>query len=508
MRILLWHGWLLEGTGSNVYAAKVADAWRRQGHEVLLMSQQGHPERFGFVDSWGTVRPGGPPRLTDTGVEPGPGRVVLIRPEIGSLLPVFVLDHYEGFQVKRFVDLDEGELARYLNRNEESLREVIRWRVVDAAIAGHVVPGPVVVGRALDGQAYVAKVHGSDLEYAVRLQERYASLAREGLDGARVVVGASRDVLARTVEVAPGIRDRTRVVPPGVDVGRWRPRGRAEALQDAADRMDRDPDLARGRPGPVYWAVRLALEAREPGSLDTLSRGYDQSVPDQAAPYRLRALAGTEGSLVGYLGKLIPEKGVERYLEALALLGPDVRGLVVGFGLAREWLTALLVALHDGDVDAHAWLAEHSPLRLELSPEEVREARGLADRVTFTGRLDHRYAPEAVAAMDVLVVPSTLAEAFGMVAAEGAAAGALPLVAAHSSLAEVAEALERAAGAPGRFSFQPGTGATHRLAGSLSGLLALPEDQRTALREAVRSHVAREWTWERTADRLLDAASG
>lgn len=508
MRILLWHGWLLEGTGSNVYAAKVADAWRRQGHEVLLMSQQGHPERFGFVDAWGTVPPGGPPSLTDTGVEPGPGRVLLIRPDIGSLLPVFVLDHYEGFQVKRFVDLDDGELARYLDRNEESLRAMIRWRAVDAAIAGHVVPGPVVARRALDGQAYVAKVHGSDLEYAVRIQERYASLAREGLEGARAVVGASRDVLARTVEVAPAVGDRTRVVPPGVDVERWRPRGRAEALEDAAARLRGDPEVLRGRPAEVDRSVAAVVKSRDAAALESLARSYDQSVPDPDAPERLRALAGKGGPVIGYLGKLIPEKGVERCLEALALLGSDARGLVVGFGLGREWLTALLMALHDGDADAHAWLAEHSPLRLELTSQEVREARGLGDRVTFTGRLDHRYAPEAVAAMDVLVVPSTLEEAFGMVAAEGAAAGALPLVAAHSSLAEVAEALEGAAGAPGRFSFQPGRGATHRLAESLRGLLALPEDQRTAQREAVRSHVAREWTWERTADRLLDAASG
>jgi glycosyltransferase involved in cell wall biosynthesis len=508
MRILLWHGWLLEGTGSNVYTAKVAEVWRRQGHEVLLMCQQADPDRFGFVDAWGTVGPGREPELTATGVQQGPGKVLLIRPEIGLVLPVFVLDHYEGFEVKRFVDLEDAELARYLDRNEASLRAVIGWRAVEAAIAGHVVPGPVVARRALGEHAYVAKVHGSDLEYAVRLQARYASLAGEGLDGARAVVGASRDVLARTVEVAPSVRNRTRVVPPGVDVERWRPRGRAEALEDASARLRHDPEVARGRSAGVDRSVAAALHSRDSAALESLARTYDQSVPDPGASDRLRALSGTEGPLVGYLGKLIPEKGVERYLEALALFGPDVRGLVVGFGLGREWLTALLVALNDGDVDAHAWLAEHSPLRLELAPQEVRGARGLAERVTFTGRLDHRYAPEAVAAMDVLVVPSTLEEAFGMVAAEGAAAGALPLVAAHSSLAEVAEALEGATGAPGHFSFEPGSGATHRLAESLRRLLALPEDQRSGLREAVRSHVAQEWTWERTADRLLDAASG
>jgi glycosyltransferase involved in cell wall biosynthesis len=146
-------------------------------------------------------------------------------------------------------------------------------------------------------------------------------------------------------------------------------------------------------------------------------------------------------------------------------------------------------------------------MQLELSPEEVRGAAGIAERITFTGRLDHRYAPEAVAGMDALIVPSTLDEAFGMVAAEGAAAGALPVVARHSSLAEVAEALERAIGRPEGLSFEPGPGATRRLADRLGSLLAEPPADRAALASMAGAHVAREWTWERTADRLLAAAA-
>jgi glycosyltransferase involved in cell wall biosynthesis len=108
--------------------------------------------------------------------------------------------------------------------------------------------------------------------------------------------------------------------------------------------------------------------------------------------------------------------------------------------------------------------------------------------------------------MDVLVVPSTLDEAFGMVAAEGAAAGALPVVARHSSLAEVAEALEGSIGLPGALSFEPGDGATRRLAERVRSLLAEPQAERAVLADAARAHVAGEWTWDRTAERLLAVA--
>jgi glycosyltransferase involved in cell wall biosynthesis len=508
VRILVWHGWLLEGTGSNVYTAKVAEVWRRQGHEVVLLCQQPRPERLGFVDVRGVVRQEGVSELAETGAGPAPGRVILLRPDIGTLLPVFVEDEYEGFEVKRFVDLTDRELGAYLDVNVRALQAASSWRPPDGAVAGHLIPGPVMARRALGDGSFVAKVHGSDLEYAVRLQERYATLAREGVEGARAVVGASRDVLRRTVDVAPAIRGRTRVIEPGVDVDRWRPRDRVEALEDAARRLDADPDTSRGRPASMDRSAAAALAGGDIEALDALARTYDQSVPDPDAADRLRSLTAAAGPVVGYLGKLIPEKGVERMLEAAALLGPEVRVVVVGFGLGRELLAALVAALDAGDAGGYARLREGSRLELELEPDEVRGARGFADRVVFTGRLDHRYAPEVVAALDVLVVPSTLEEAFGMVAAEGAAAGALPLVARHSSLAEVAEALEAAVGHPGALSFEPGPGATRRLAAALEELLAVPAEERRGLALAARGHVGAEWSWERTAERLLEAAGG
>ena len=93
-----------------------------------------------------------------------------------------------------------------------------------------------------------------------------------------------------------------------------------------------------------------------------------------------------------------------------------------------------------------------------------------------------------------------------MVAAEGAASGALPMVARHSGLAEVAGALETDVGRPGLFSFEPGEGAVRRLIEGVDRLLSLPHGERDELRRGVSSFVATHWTWERTAARLLAAA--
>jgi glycosyltransferase involved in cell wall biosynthesis len=252
--------------------------------------------------------------------------------------------------------------------------------------------------------------------------------------------------------------------------------------------------------------VERALVARDAGALDTLAETYDQAVPEPDAAQRLRRLAGTSGPIVGYLGKLIPQKGVELMLQGHRGTRHPAHGLVVGFGSYREWLAALTIALERGDTAGLDWLREVREIPIEVGLGPTPEA-GERD-VTFTGRLDHRYAPQALAAMDVMVTPSILPEAFGMVAAEGAAAGALPLVARHSGLGEVGAALETAIERPGLLTFEPGPGAVARLVKGLDRVLELPPHERAELRRAVSAFVGREWTWERTAEGLLAAASG
>jgi len=507
MRLTLWHGWGLEGSGSNVSSARLAEALRAAGHDVVLLCQA-EASALPFVDGVGTVSDDGVSVIEPTGAAPAAGRLTVLRPLMGSLLPVFVLDEYEGFEVKRFVDLTDDELAGYLRRNADALRAAVEWHGSDVVVAGHAVPGPSVALLALGPGRYLAKVHGSDLEYAVRKQPRLRELAREGLEGATAVTGPTEDALRRTVELFPAVRDRVVVVSPGVDPERFRPVSRAEGLRTAIERLDADPRTVHGRPSAVDRDVARAVEARDASELDRIAEGYDHDAPDPDAAHRLGALSSGDKPLVGYLGKLIPQKGVEVLLQSLAGLGePRTHGLVIGFGSFREWLAALMVALDRGDAGAFDWLREVSPMQLELSDEAVRAAAGFVSRVTFTGRFDHSVAPEALATLEVLVVPSTLPEAFGMVAAEGAAAGALPLVARHSGLAEVAAALETAVERPGWFSYEPGPGAVERLTEGIERLLAIPPAEREKLKLAVSDFARSKWTWKGAAQALLEAAS-
>ena len=96
---------------------------------------------------------------------------------------------------------------------------------------------------------------------------------------------------------------------------------------------------------------------------------------------------------MGYLGKLIPQKGVDLLLQAHRMAEHPAHALVVGFGSHREWLAALAMALERGD--AEGLMAPRGPRHPDRG--EARPRLGTPDReVTFTGRLDHRYAPDAL----------------------------------------------------------------------------------------------------------------
>ena len=102
----------------------------------------------------------------------------------------------------------------------------------EVALANHLVMGPVILARALAGEVpYAVKIHGSALEYTVKPQpERFLGLAREGVAGAPRGPGGLPSHGRKPVEGAWRVSacvERTRLGPPGVDVERFAPRGRA-----------------------------------------------------------------------------------------------------------------------------------------------------------------------------------------------------------------------------------------------------------------------------------------
>jgi glycosyltransferase involved in cell wall biosynthesis len=521
---MIFHGYLLGGTGSNIYNSRLAEALVALGHDVHLLSQDRHPERQRFVDAVGDWDQGElrirecNHAATGPSAEARRGRCTVYRPDIGGLLPVYVADRYEGIQARTFAQCSEEEVAFYIEANVAAVRELYDRVRPQVALANHLVMGPVILARALAGRIpYAVKVHGSALEYTVKPDpERFLGLAREGIAGARAVLVGSRHTAVSLWDAIDdrSLARRTRLGPPGVEVARFAPREPAAAAA-----------------GVRALVVRLRTDAADPQEArDTSAFARD----GLAAGAALERLQPDHDVLVGFVGKLIVSKGVDLLIAAWPLVlarVPRARLVVVGFGAYRHGLERLCGALAAGDLDAAREVAlagraleteslppaplGHLLAFLDSLSGQEREryltaARALGERVVLTGRLEHDELAELLPACEALVVPSTFPEAFGMVAAEAAACGALPISACHSGLAEVSDVLAAAvpAAASGWLSFPVDDGSVRALAERLVGWLSAEPALRTQTREGLVAAVREHWSWERVADGVIAAARG
>jgi glycosyltransferase involved in cell wall biosynthesis len=459
MRFLIFHGYMLRGTGSNIYNANLSRALAKLGHEVHLLCQD-----------------------RETKIE----GVEIHNPDIHGLLPVYVKDPYEGFEVKAFPELSEDELDRYIEANVAAVREVAEHAGgIDAALANHLVMGPAILARA--GVApFAAKIHGSALEYTVKPNPRFLPYAREGMEAACGVLVGSRhtaESLWAALSDVPGLEEKTRLGPPGVDTEAFRPRG---------------PSRPRGG---------LRAGAAPPFS----------APPSPRHPRR-----------VVFVGKLIVSKGVDLLLAAWPLVKaehPDAILEVAGFGEYEEGLRRLQSALERGDIGDAREVAlagwgieggEERPLPIlsaflaEPPAGYVDAAKAAAGSVEFIGRLEHDEVAELLPDAEALVMPSTFPEAFGMVAAEAAACGVLPVSAGHSGMLEVSKQLMAALPSEvGRLtSFPVKEGAVEAIAERLNGWLGLSEEERAVAREALVETARRLWSWEGVARGVIAASRG
>ena len=415
MRILFWHGYLLGGTGSNVYTRALAREWSRAGHDVTVVCQERHPERYDV------------------------GAAQIVVPELpGRLLPVFVLDRYEGLEARLLQDFTPEERERYVEANAAALRAL---QPADLVFANHVLLGGPVAAAA--GARFAVKAHGSELEYSMRGRPELERWGAESLAPADAIFVGSAHIRA-VLEDVVGHVERVHEVPPGVDVEEFRPEARAEALAGLLEEAHHDP------PNPD---------------------NADERHPDEGNAGRFAAFFARDEPTAVYFGKLIENKGVHVLLEALR--GLDARAVIVGFGEYR------------------------SELEAQAPPGTL-----------FTGPLEHRHLVHLLPLCDVAVVPSIFPEAFGMVAAEAAAAGVPPLVAEHSGLAEVAAGIAREYPPEWRHLAACAPGDADELRDRMAQLLALPPEERRALGLAARRAVERNWSWARVAERLLEPFAG
>lgn len=466
--ICLLHGYLLEGSGSNLWTRSIVESLCRQGHNVHLMAQENHPERYPFITEARRYVGDAPPETIYRAHAAHDGCCVLHKPYLGDTLPVYVWDKYDEFpRVVPMVELGDDEIEDYLDRNVRALRRIVAENGITAIHANHAVLMSVVAQRvsAETGVPFAVMPHGSALEFAVRRDERFLRLATGAFTAARRVFVIGDEMRQRVhgiLGAVPELDSKMSELHLGVDTGQFEPVDRAERPRNVAALKDALAGLPRGRTpeqeAAMIGALRPDLDVDELHELfGGTQRGYEAKAPDADLEERLDAVDWAREPTLLFVGRLISTKGIQSVVAALPMIlerRPDLRLIVVGHGPLREVLEALLWSLREGErglvdrIVAHGRVLEGSPegesegeelTQVALYLEQLRERGELdayyaaarkhlrPDTVLFTGYLTHRELRHLFPCCDAAVFPSVVKEAGPLVFLEALASGAFPL---------------------------------------------------------------------------------
>ena len=465
--ICLLHGWLLEGSGSNLWTRSIITALAKSGETVHLVCQENHPDRYDAIAEAYRHTLAGEIETRLQRDTPYPGKCVLHQPEIGDTLPVFVKDKYEEFDhVVPMIELPDDVIELYIARNVEVVRRVVREHDISAIHANHAVLMPVVAQRVSreTGIPYAVMPHGSDIEYAVKKDERFRRYASSALSDAKRIFVIGDEMRARVSKVfadIPAVESKFTELHLGVDSSQFEPVPVNERPANINRLSEALVGVPRGKTPEqslaLHQSVSGTLDKRELKSLIDDNARYDGKSPDTDVEEKLRTVDWTHDPVLLFTGRIISMKGIQGVIAALPLIleqRPELRLIIVGHGPLREPMEALIEALASGDRDLvrnivawGRWL-EGSP-EGEAAGEDLIEVTRFLDAlrqkdkedhyfetarrllhsrtVIFTGYLTHRELRFLFPCADVGVFPSMVREAGPLVFLEALASGCFPL---------------------------------------------------------------------------------
>jgi glycosyltransferase involved in cell wall biosynthesis len=203
------------------------------------------------------------------------------------------------------------------------------------------------------------------------------------------------------------------------------------------------------------------------------SEAYSSSRADRASELRNKLNIPDNATVIGYVGRMLEQKGVDLLVDAFAKLAQvptkDVILLLVGSGDAERDIM-----------------------------QQVRD-RGITDKVRHVPSVGHEEVPDYMHALDILVLPSRRrkmwAEQFGRVLVEAMAAGKMVIGSSSGAIPEVI-------GSAG-FVFEENN--AESLLARLREAISLPEYDREKLAANARDRALNHYSWRRFAEDARNA---
>ena len=460
--ICILHGYLLEGSGSNLWTRSIIQSLCRGGQTVHLVCQENHPDLYDFISTVYHHHADGTLELKLQRKVPYQGHCVMHKPYIGDILPVYVWDRYEEFSdVRPMAELDEKRIESYIGFNVRVLRQIVAKNGIHAIHANHAVLMSVVARRVSQELSIPFSImpHGSAIEYAVKKNKLLFDLARDAFSGADRIFVIGQEIRQRvnnTFPDIPNLESKMVDLNLGVDTSLFRLIPREQRAKTVETLCSALTDVPRGKTTDMSRRLLAGLnpDIGKPELIKLMAANSDYNAKhtDQNVEDRLRSIDWQNDRILLFVGRLIAAKGVQQLFFALPSLlqkNPGVKLIVVGHGPMREPLEVLVWALANGATSLVENIvnwggelegSEPAPFEdiqhflaglktaghLDTYHESARNSLH-QDRVIFTGYLTHRELQYLFPICDTAVFPSIVAEAGPLVFLESMASGCFPI---------------------------------------------------------------------------------
>jgi glycosyltransferase involved in cell wall biosynthesis len=459
MKIGIFHGYELVGSGSNQSTGYLAKTLANAGHEVHIICREPFPESIDFVDKaiqWdgeGRSKVIFEKEIQNTGI------CILHQLPLPPINAVYITDTQRPGNVKAFADMTDQEISEYHRFVTNSLRYVLKAFPVEILQANHIIYQPVAAAEVCDelNIPFVIYPRGSAIEYTVRHDKRYKELALNPIRKASSLIAGNQEVRDRITDLYPKYRDeilsKTEIVGLGVDTSLFSPVIKEQRKKSIENIYSYAP--FGGKSPELTEELFSRLSKGDINSITDYREAYHIKQPDSNLIEKLKKIPWGSNILL-FVGAIIAGKGLQTLIVTLPFIlnqNPTTHLVIVGSGVSREIFEALVYAITTKnetllkilvdkgfDFDPAELTGPWTDVKSFLSNDKNKTdlfdyGADLLEHVHFLGRLDHNILRYVFPCADVGLFPSIIPEAYGNVLFESLANGVLPMASYFSGLA-------------------------------------------------------------------------
>lgn len=457
------HGYLLEGSGSNIWTRSILKSLCENGETVHLICQENHPENYDFIAQCHFYYDDSFETKLDRNV-PYKGKCIMHKPQLGDVLPVYVWDKYEEFSsVVPMVELSNFAIEDYIQRNTKVVLKIVNDYGLTALHVNHAVLMSVVANRVnkVTSIPFAIMPHGSAIEYAVKKDKRFLDFATTAFDSAQkifVVSDEMRDRMSAIFPSLPNLNHKMTRLNLGVDTSIFEPILPELRIKNIEKLFQKLKGIPRGKndnqSSVLRNKLRSDLDLKELSEIISSAADYNTKNPDVFVETKLKNIDWVRDKIILFVGRLMTGKGIQSAIASLPLIldqHQNTRLIIVGHGPLREVMEIFLWALQNDerklvqkiitwgkslegnpneDSSFEEILSFYNQLEKnnELNSYFEKAHKNLSsDNVIFTGYLGHKELRYLYPCCDVAIFPSLVMEAGPLVFLEALASGCFPL---------------------------------------------------------------------------------